>query len=271
VPAAVVLVAAMESPTLQIDRVRASADLLAGRTVDTRTEQTARDLVSAGGVLLRAATPVLDADGRAVGAVVVSKYIDGALETTAAKTAAAYENYSGRRLLQTPILVSYLTIFVTASLLILIAATWLGLYLAKRITKPVQQLAEGARAIGAGHLEVRLEAETSDELGSLVEAFNMMAAELQTNRAKLEQSRQDLEQKNTEVDGRRRYIETILERVATGVISLDAAGRISTINGAAERLLGIEGSSLGKPAQDVFAREDLRALVPMLEGGGQAG
>ena len=69
------------------------------------------------------------------------------------------------------------------------AATWLGLYLAKRITRPVQQLAEGARAIGAGDLDVRLEAETGDELGSLVEAFNMMAAELQTSREKLEQSR----------------------------------------------------------------------------------
>ena len=101
--------------------------------------------------------------------------------------------------------------------------------------------------------------ETGDELGSLVEAFNMMAAELQTNRGKLEQSRPDLEQKNAEVDGRRRYIETILERVATGVISLDAAGRISTINGAAQRLLGIEQSAVGQPAREVFAREDLRA------------
>ncbi len=121
----------------------------------------------------------------------------------------------------------------------MIAATWLGLYLAKRITRPVQQLAEGARAIGAGRLDVRLEPETGDELGALVEAFNMMAAELQSNRAKLDQSRLDLERKNAEVDGRRRYIETVLERVATGVISLDAAGRISTMNGAAMRLLGV--------------------------------
>ena len=265
------MVAGMETPTLTISHVRASADKLAERTVELRSEQTSRDLVSAGGLLLRASTPVLDADGRAIGAVVVSKYIDGALERLASGTALAYEQYGGLRQLQRPILASYLTIFLTASLLILIAATWLGLYLAKRITKPVQQLAEGARAIGAGHLEVRLEAETADELGSLVEAFNLMASELQTNRTKLEQSRQDLEQKNIEVDGRRRYIETILERVATGVISLDAAGRISTMNGAAERLLGIDETSLGKSAQDVFGREDLRALVPMVEAVGKPG
>ena len=265
------MVAGIESPTLAFSHVRASADRQAARTVETRSEQTSRDLVSTGGLLLRASTPVLDADGRAVGAVVVSKYIDGELERWASGTELAYEQYGGLRQLQTPILASYLTIFLTASLLILIAATWLGLYLAKRITKPVQQLAEGARAIGAGHLEVRLEAETADELGALVEAFNLMASELQNNRTKLEQSRQDLEQKNIEVDGRRRYIETILERVATGVISLDAGGRISTMNGAAERLLGIDESSLGQQAQDVFGREDLRALVPMVEAVGKPG
>ena len=80
----------------------------------------------------------------------------------------------------------------------------------------MQQLAEGARAIGEGHLDVRLEPESGDELGSLVEAFNMMAAELSTSREKLEQSTRDLARKNIEVDARRRYIETILERVATG-------------------------------------------------------
>jgi two-component system nitrogen regulation sensor histidine kinase NtrY len=129
----------------------------------------------------------------------------------------------------------------------------------------VQQLAEGARAIGAGHLDVRLEPETGDELGSLVEAFNMMAAELQTNRGKLEQSRQDLERKNTEVEGRRRYIETILERVATGVIALDGSGRISTVNGAAERLLGIGDESIGQPLREVFAREELAPLLPIVD------
>ena len=265
VPPDVMLVAALESTTLPPASVRASGDSLAAKAVESRSEQTISDVIPAGGVLLRAATPMLDADGRVVGAVVVSKYIDGALANAAERTASAYEQYFGVQLMRGPILASYQTIFLTATLLILIAATWLGLYLAKRITRPVQQLAEGARAIGAGHLDVRLEPETSDEMGSLVEAFNMMAAELQTNRSKLEQSRQDLEEKNIEVDGRRRYIETILERVATGVISLDAAGRISTINGAANRLLGLETSSVGKHARDVFAGEELRALVPMIE------
>jgi PAS domain S-box-containing protein len=126
-------------------------------------------------------------------------------------------------------------------------------------------LAEGARAIGAGQLDLRLEPDSGDELGALVESFNMMAAELRTSREKLEQSRLDLEHKNLEVDARRRYIETILERVATGVISLAADGRISTVNGAAERLLGLGTTVLGRPAADVFHREDLQPLLPLVE------
>jgi PAS domain S-box-containing protein len=161
--------------------------------------------------------------------------------------------------------------FLAVSLLILISATWLGLYLAKRISRPVQMLAHGAEAIGAGQLDLRLEPETGDELGALVESFNMMAAELQTSRQRLEQSRQDLQSKNLEIESRRRYIETILERVVTGVISLDAVGRISTVNGAAYRLLGLDVHVVGRPASEVFSREDLVGLLPLVTSAERGG
>jgi two-component system nitrogen regulation sensor histidine kinase NtrY len=260
------LVMAAESSSLPSDRVRAAADRLALKTIESGRYQDAKeDLVATGGVMFRASAPIMGADRTVVGAVVVSRHLDANLVGDANLARDSYNRFKGLSVFRGPILASYLSIFVAASLLILIAATWLGLYLAKRITRPVQQLADGARAIGAGHLDVRLEAETGDELGSLVEAFNMMAAELQTNRSKLDQSRTDLERKNAEVDGRRRYIETVLERVATGVISLDALGRISTMNGAAQRLLGVDGSSIGKPAREVLDREDLRPLRPLVE------
>ncbi|HEX5070817.1 MAG TPA: ATP-binding protein [Vicinamibacterales bacterium] len=259
------LVTASESPTLSGESVRASADRLASRSIATGKPETAEEGLDNNGVLLRAVAPILGPDRRPIGAVVVSRHLGPEFDREATRASQAFEKYKGMELLKEPILGSYLSIFLTATLLILIAATWLGLYLAKRITRPVQQLAEGARAIGAGRLDVRLEAETGDELGSLVEAFNMMAAELQTNRAKLDQSRVDLERKNAEVDGRRRYIETVLERVATGVISLDASGRISTMNGAAQRLLGVDAGSLGQPARAVLEREDLRPLLPLVD------
>ena len=110
------------------------------------------------------------------------------------------------------------------TLMILVGATWTASYLAKRITRPVQLLAAGAREIGAGHLDHRIEPETRDEFGALVEAFNTMAGELAASQRKLEHSRIDLERKNQQLDERRQYIETVLERIATGVVSLGARG-----------------------------------------------
>ena len=100
----------------------------------------------------------------------------------------------------------------------------MGLYLAKRITRPVQMLAAAAREIGAGRLDQRVEPQSNDEFGSLVEAFNSMAGELATSRRKVERSTFELERKHVEVEIRRRYIETILERITTGVVSVDGAG-----------------------------------------------
>jgi two-component system nitrogen regulation sensor histidine kinase NtrY len=264
-PPDVALIAGAASTPLAIEAARASADRLASRTVLSGRAEATEDQLDGGGVLVRSARPIRSPEGTVVGAIVVSEYLPADLRAEAQLAASAYQRYQSLFLLKRPIQSVYLSIFLTVTLVVLISATWLGLYLAKRITRPVQQLAEGARAIGAGRLDVRLEAETSDEMGALVEAFNMMAAELSTNREKLEQSRVDLERQNVEVEARRRYIETILERVATGVISLDAAGRISTANGAATRLLGLGAETIGQPVRQVFDRDDLRPLLSLVD------
>jgi two-component system nitrogen regulation sensor histidine kinase NtrY len=74
----------------------------------------------------------------------------------------------------------------------------------------------------------------------------------------------DLERKNLQLDERRRYIETVLERIATGVVSVGADGRIETINVAAVRLLELDPAVIGRSAAEVFAREDLTALQALL-------
>jgi len=257
------LVLARESESLPRVHVRASADRLAVRAVETGREALTQDDLETGGKLVRAAVPIGNPADPS-GAVVVSQYLDPAIGSDMLTAAREFEAYQTLEVLQGPIRLFYDSIFLAVTLLILISATWLGLYLAKRITRPVQMLAEGARAIGAGQFDVRLEPETSDELGSLVESFNMMAAELSTSREKLDQSRRDLERTHREVDARRRYIETILERVATGVISIDADGRISTINGAAARLLHLDASAIGQPAAAVLGHDELRPLAPLV-------
>src|SRR5213079_3306054 len=159
-----------------------------------------------------------------------------------------------------------LSFFLMVTLFILVGSLWMGSYLAKRITRPVSALAAAAREIGAGHLDQRVEPQSNDEFGSLVEAFNTMAGELATSRRRVERSTIELERKHVEVEGRRRYIETILERITTGVVSVDATGAITTINSAAARLLSLDRSIVGQPARVVFDRLDLQPVNALLAG-----
>ena len=255
---------AAQSPALPRGHLRASADLLAAR-VAAGTESTAHESLDAGGELVRAGAVVIDpATRRAVGVVIVSDHLAGEVATNVRRITEAYGDYNRLRVLMRPLQGTYLSLFLMMTLMILVSATWMGLYLAKRITRPVQMLAAGAREIGAGHLDHRIEPETRDEFGSMVEAFNTMAGELAASQRTLERSRVDLERKNVQLDERRRYIETVLERIATGVISMSGDGRIETINGAAIRLLDVERTVIGTAAEDVFKRDDLKALGAVL-------
>jgi two-component system nitrogen regulation sensor histidine kinase NtrY len=96
-------------------------------------------------------------------------------------------------------------------------------------------------------------------------AFNRMAADIAASRRRLEQSAIELQKKHEDVEGRRRYVETILERIATGVISVDPAGRIRTWNSAASRLLGIDVDVSGLPASAVFGSPELKPFAALLE------
>jgi two-component system, NtrC family, nitrogen regulation sensor histidine kinase NtrY len=259
------------SPTLPPGASRDSAERLALRVVRGTGDPMLLEPLGAGGELIRAAAPVRAGNGPITGVVVASDYLTGELAMRSRRMTAAYEDYRQLRVLKTPLFGVYVSFFLMVTLLILVGATWMGLYLAKRITRPVQMLSAAAREIGAGHLDHRVERETADEFGALVEAFNSMAEELAGSRRKLERSAIDLERKTQEAEGRRRYTETILERIATGVVTLDAGGAIATVNAAAARLLGLGPDTAGQQAADVFAREDLAPLAGVLRIASGAG
>ena len=108
----------------------------------------------------------------------------------------AFENYSQMRVLKRPLTGLYLGFFLLVTLFILVGSLWMGSYLAKRITRPVQALAAAAREIGAGHLDQRVEPQSSDEFGSLVEAFNTMSSELAATRRRVDQDTIELERRH---------------------------------------------------------------------------
>jgi two-component system nitrogen regulation sensor histidine kinase NtrY len=202
--------------------------------------------------------------------VVATDYLTGELAVRSRRMTQAFENYNQLRVLKLPLTGVYLSFFLMVTLTILVGATWMGLYMAKRITGPIQMLAAAAREIGAGRLDQRVEPQSNDEFGSLVEAFNTMAKELATSRRRVDRGTVELERKHNEVEGRRRYIETILERITTGVVSVDAAGTITTINSAAARLLSLNRQIVGQPAFAVFDRLDLQPIGKMVAGAGRA-
>ena len=249
------------APTLPPGYSTAAATRLAAQALAASTVTKSIETLGDGGDLLHAAAVVTGPGGAPVGVVVTTDYLTGDLVVRSRRMTQAFENYNQLRVLKRPLTGVYLSFFLMTTLLILVGATWMGLYLAKRITRPVQALAAAAREIGAGRLDQRIEPESSDEFGSLVEAFNTMASELATSRRRVERGTIALERKHVEVEGRRRYIETILERISTGVISVDAAGAITTVNSAAARLLSLDRQIVGQPASAVFARADLQALA----------
>ncbi|BCS89160.1 sensor histidine kinase [Pseudodesulfovibrio sediminis] len=137
----------------------------------------------------------------------------------------------------------YLTLGVMA-LLIILGAIWFGFRLAKELSAPVQALAAGTERIGRGDLSVRLEDRSDDELGFLVQSFNRMAEDLEQSQESVQQANERLAQQNQELERRGQYIEAVLNNITSGVISMDAEGRIGTVNTAAEKILGIPGALL---------------------------
>ena len=252
-------------PSLPRDFTRESARRLTERAVADPQLAPVIERLPDGGDLIRGAVAIRSGGGSAQGVVIASEHITAEFAARARRMTQAYEDYQQLRVLKQPLAGVYLSFFLMLTLMILVAATWMGLYLAKRITRPVQMLAAAADEIGAGHLDHRVEPETRDEFGSLIEAFNRMAADLSISRRRLERSSVELERRHQDVEARRRYVETILERIATGVISVDTAGQVRTFNAAASRLLGLDSSVSGLPVSAVFGTPELKPLANLIE------
>jgi two-component system nitrogen regulation sensor histidine kinase NtrY len=269
-PIDVISMVDVASPSMPQGWARGSADRLAARAANGEAAPSIEEEMAVGGVLKHVAIAVRNSPGQITGVVVASDYLSGDLAERARRMSKAYEDYTQLRVLKQPLAGVYVSFFVMVTLLILVGSTWMGLYLAKRITRPVQMLSEAAKEIGAGHYDHRIEHEGTDEFGSMVEAFNAMAAEVSQSRQRLERASLDLERKHDEGEGRRRYIEAILERIATGVVSIDRGGRIGTINPSALRLLELSDEVIGRAAVDVFARQDLTPVNDVLDQAARA-
>jgi two-component system, NtrC family, nitrogen regulation sensor histidine kinase NtrY len=166
---------------------------------------------------------------------------------------------------------TYMLLLLLLTVVVLFVTTWLALFLAKLVTRPLAALAEATEEISRGRLDYRIEVSAADEIGDLVRSFNRMAEDLEASRRQINASSLDLSAANAELDQRRRQMETILESIPTGVLSLDVARQVTHINHALLRMFhpdaqhdGTAQVLRGASLAEVFPAEFLEDLEPLL-------
>lgn len=201
-----------------------------------------------------------------VGVVVVSYYVPLSLVSKMGEISTAFGNYKQLKLLKNPVKASYFTILSIITLLIVFLSIWIGQYMAKAITVPIADLAEGTHAVASGDLDYRIEGGGQDEIGLLVKSFNRMTEDLKAGKTKLEEANRTLRSTNTELDGRMRYIEIVLGNIPAGVVSIDRGGRITSLNRVAAEILGIERSNaVGKNYKEILRPQDTDLFRDMIK------
>ena len=186
-----------------------------------------------------------------IGVLSVDYFVEAGLAVKMKSIRSAFESYKQIKIHKSPILGSYLLTFLLATLLVLFSAIWFGMHLAKGMTVPIQQLAIGTRIVAEGNLDYKVEVVANDEVGILVDSFNQMTTNLKTM--------------TDDATKRRRYIETVLENIATGVVSITPEGVITTFNRAACRILEIQQADVsGQHYRVLFDRPDMKRIISIL-------
>ena len=150
------------------------------------------------------------------------------------------------------------------TLLLLFASTWVAIHLARGFAAPIRSLAEASKEVARGNLSYRVETIADDELALLADSFNQMTAELDENRRHIESGAAALQEKNLALEERRDYIETVLESLSTGVVSLDENDCVTTINTAAVSMLKLSEAPPGWAKLSSLLSSDDRVVVERL-------
>ena len=180
----------------------------------------------------------------AAGFVVVTMLIPPDLYKNLESISRGFEEYQQIKLYKGPIQIYYYISLSIVALLVLFCAIWFGFYLAKTISVPIKELAEGTRRVAEGELGFTINSVADDEIGSLVDSFNKMTKDLRSSREQLELSARKLREQNIEIEEKRQYVEFVLKSVSAGVVTLDAEGKVSTINESAAKMLGIKSQEV---------------------------
>lgn len=164
----------------------------------------------------------------------VTRDVDGeilALLDDTQETVALYEQLERDR---GRLLFGFGFIYLGFAVILILAATWLGLWFAERLSRPVGRLVSASQRVGAGDLDVQvIEDDGDDEIAQLGHYFNQMTTQLKGQRDELLET-------NRLSERSRRLFDSVLSSVTSGVVGLDADGRVTFVNKSAQRLLSVD-------------------------------
>ena len=207
--------------------------------------------------LLSLQIPVTDAAGDLKGYVLVRKSIPQTYLLRLAAAESSLQDLRRRQLQFSPVKVSHYLALIIVTLIAMMSAIWLGFYMAREITTPIRQLAEGTVKVAGGNYDIHIDQEGRDEIGFLVQSFNKMTQDLQQSQAQLAAAYRQLSQSHELISTQKRDMEILLKNVAAGVIGLDASGQVTIINDSAAQMLHLK-------REEVLGRE-AKVLLPPAE------
>jgi two-component system, NtrC family, nitrogen regulation sensor histidine kinase NtrY len=189
----------------------------------------------------------------------VSRNVDGSILSLLDETRETVRLYHQLESERGRLLFEFGLLYLGFAVILILAAVWLGLWFAERLSRPVGRLAGAAQRVGGGDLDVQVpEEEGDDEIAMLGRLFNQMTRQLKGQREALIDS-------NRSTERRRRLFDSVLSNVTAGVMGLDAEGRVDFVNRASERLLGLNSDVQEKAVSEIVP--EFAALFERLRDG----
>ena len=213
------------------------------------------------GDLISILAPIRSAVGpqEAIGYVLVASVVPKEIVDKIAIVSNTSVAYNQLHLFKTPIKLNYIITLSIVMLLIVFFATWFGLFLARGITEPIQDLAEATHKIAGGDLNYQIDIVSKDEIGVLVDSFNQMTKDLKKTNENLQQANADLEE-------RRKYMEAVFLHISAGVISVDQDGIVTTMNRAAQVMLDIQKEDvLNRHSSNMLTAENMSIINELMD------
>jgi len=219
------------------------------------------DPLAMGGLHIRVLVPLQGAEGPNSNRILQALFpISPRMNDLADSVQTAYADYRELTYLRDPLTRSFMITLSLVLFLSLLFAVWTAFYLARRLVAPVRELAEGTRALAAGDYGTQLSPAGRDELGFLVQSFNDMSR-------RIAQAREAAKRSQLQAEAQRAYLETVMSRLSSGVITLEQDGQLRTANQAASDILGVPApDGLGRTLREWLADlPHLNGMVAALE------